>query len=170
MESIHTVNEIEWINNHLQSNGLIDMEQVQCISSFSLLWNLFEGHVCGQNASIRNFENITKNLDEKGLLVRKDFDIYLSYYRDRYVSGGKMKSIFNGLRFRPNDRKDLVENVLLGKDDNLSNIVLSLLIIVYRLKNNLFHCIKSLYNINDQLDNFRKANRILMKIVELAKI
>ena len=58
MESIHTVNEIEWINNHLQSNGLIDMEQVQCISSFSLLWNLFEGHVCGQNASIRNFENM----------------------------------------------------------------------------------------------------------------
>jgi len=169
MEAIHVENEIEWINGYLQHNGLIDREQVQCITSFSLLWNLFEGHYCNQRASIRAFEAMVTSIAEKGILSLSYFDEHINYFKLRYISGEQLNTLFQGLCFRPNDRKDLVENVLLGKNNDIKDIVLSLIIIVYRLRNNLFHGIKSLHEINGQVDNFKNANGILMKVIELAR-
>ena len=169
MEAIHVENEIEWINGYLQHNGLIDREQVQCITSFSLLWNLFEGHYCNQRASIRAFEAMVTRIAEKGVLSPSRFDEHINYFKLRYISGEQLNTLFQGLCFRPNDRKDLVENVLLGKNNDIKDIVLSLIIIVYRLRNNLFHGIKSLHEINGQVDNFKNANGILMKVIELAR-
>jgi hypothetical protein len=169
MEAIHAENEIEWINSYLQHNGLIDREQVQCITSFSLLWNLFEGHYCNQRASIRAFEAIVMRIAEKGILSLNDFNQHIIYFKSRYVTGEQLNSLFHGLCFRPNDRKELVESILLGKNNDTKDIILSLIIIVYRLRNNLFHGIKSLYEINGQVDNFNNANGILMKVIELAR-
>jgi hypothetical protein len=44
--------------------------------------------------------------------------------------------------------------------------LLAVLIIVYRLRNNLFHGLKTLWMLNDQIFNLDKASRTLAAIVK----
>jgi hypothetical protein len=160
--------EIEWINRYLQVAGLIDRSQVECIRNFSLMWNLFEGHVCEQRASLDKFEKIVNKLMIKGYLHCEDYKDHVNYFKSRYITNMGTNSIFDELYINNKNSKELVINVLLDKDTNIKSVVMALLIIIYRLRNNLFHGIKSLYTINNQVDNFKRANRILMRITELA--
>jgi hypothetical protein len=68
---------------------------------------------------------------------------------------------------RRNDQADLVKDVLRGDDNDPVNCVIAVLIIVYRLRNNLFHGGKWAYGIRDQQSNFRQANKTLMNAMQL---
>ena len=63
----------------------------------------------------------------------------LMHFRQRYVSDGGTNHKFQSLHFRKNDRRELVEAVLLGNDVPPTEMVKALLIIAFRLRNNLFH-------------------------------
>ena len=60
-----------------------------------------------------------------------------------------------------------VEAVLSEAQTGSAETILALLIIVYRLRNNLFHGEKWSYYFKDQLGNFTHASAILMRTVEL---
>ena len=60
-----------------------------------------------------------------------------------------------------------MEVVLKGENTNLVDEITALLMIVYRLRNNLFHGLKWDYGIRDQFDNVIHANAVLMKSVDL---
>jgi hypothetical protein len=53
-----------------------------------------------------------------------------------------------------------VERVIRGQSSGDAEIVSAVLIIVLRLRNNLFHGVKWSYGIKGQLENFRNANII----------
>jgi hypothetical protein len=106
-------------------------------------------------------------LDQKGKLLLDDFKPQLLYFRNRYVTNGLTNSKFMGLKFRRNDSEELVKNVLEGNDNELPNVVLALLVIVFRLRNNMFHGIKALPTIGGQVGNFKHANKLLMKLIEM---
>lgn len=162
-----TSSEIEWINRHLNHADPIDREQVDSILWFAFIWNLFEGEMCGQHACIAEFEQIVDRLNGDGKLRLGDFEPQLRHFRDRYITAGDTNDLFGGLDFRQNDRRDLVSDVLKGAETDLPKVVLALLIIVFRLRNNLFHGLKSLYTIGGQVENFRNANQLLMRLLEL---
>ena len=60
-----------------------------------------------------------------------------------------------------------MRRVLNGEDGALENIAATVLIIVYRFRNNLFHGLKWSYNLQGQLENFMHANKALKRAVEL---
>jgi len=71
------------------------------------------------------------------------------------------------LKLRQNDKPELVEAVLSGRENEPARSITVLLIIVYRLRNNLFHGHKWAYDLRGQLQNFTHANATLMKALEV---
>ena len=91
----------------------------------------------------------------------------LAYFKDRYFQNGMATEHFRGLNLRRNDEPSLVEAVLKGENTNPIDGVIVLLIVVFRLRNNLFHGAKWAYGISDQLGNFTHANATLMSALDI---
>jgi hypothetical protein len=109
---------------------------------------------------------LVKKWDGDGVLKISDFADSLNYFRNRYSAEGSLTHHFRGLRLRPSDQPELVEAVITGKNTNPKDSVAALLIIVYRLRNNLFHGEKWEYRIQDQQGNFTHANAALIRALE----
>jgi hypothetical protein len=135
----------------------------------ALMWNMFESLACQRFANVPTIVNKVNNIYRRGLLRHEDFIPYLKYFQSRYLTGGHTNDRFEDLRFRRNDKKELVRSVLKGELDGVNNIVSALLLIVYRLRNNLFHGEKNPYKLNFQEYNFKVANQILAKFLNLLK-
>jgi hypothetical protein len=150
---------IEWINNKFGTD--FSENDIKSIKDFSLLWNIFENLVCNKNCSIKEMEKSLSSVDFKII----DFEDSLTYFKERYISSNNCNERFEYLRI-PNDKKEFVKQVLLGKDNNVSNIILALAIIVYRYRNNLFHGEKNFMLLNKQEENFKNANEVIKSILK----
>lgn len=150
----------EWINNRYGTN--YNEEDLKSIKDFSLIWNVFEDNICGNNFSIQNFN--------QGLANRNiDFNLFqkhLEYFKNRYVNHGVFTHRFQFLYFRINDRQQLVEEVLLGTNNNSNDKILAITIIIYRFRNNLFHGLKEIQHIDQQNENFEMANSFLTTLID----
>jgi hypothetical protein len=101
-----------------------------------------------------------------GTLEAGLYDAELAYFRNRYFADGALTYHFPHLNLRPSDHPDLVQAVIKGANNAPRDRMLALLMIVWRLRNNLFHGAKWAYGLRDQLDNFRQANSVLMRLLE----
>lgn len=142
-------------------------EERDAITNFTLLWTAMEGRMVQRNANPVSLAKVVKELNAQGLLRPERFEKSLVYFRDRYFQGGSFNDLFQQLLFRTNDRRPLVEAVLSGQDTETEHIVLALLMIAYRLRNNLFHGVKWAYGIQGQQPNFEHAADIMMRMLEL---
>jgi hypothetical protein len=75
---------------------------------------------------------------------------------------GKETPHFESLRLRPRDEPELVLAVLNRTNEDIVDKVFALFMVVYRLRNNLFHGYKWAYRLRDQKSNFENASRVLM--------
>jgi len=153
---------LEWITNFFQTDGNLEQVDIEPIKNFSLLWNAFEGTFANRRFTISNIE---------GRINQQVFDIekyreFLEYFQDRYTENGQTNNRFSYLKFRPNDRVALVREVLLGSNQNIHSIILAIIIIVYRFRNNPFHGEKEIARIRSQRSNFDQACQFLMKLME----
>ena len=153
----------QFVPGYADLNG----EERTAISDFTLLWSAMEGRVLHTNASPTSLLAAVNALAHRGRLRLGSFEASLAYFRDRYFQGGEFTYRFDNLLFRKPDCRPLVEAVLSGKDDDLEHVVDALLLITYRLRNNLFHGAKWAYGIREQQANFRHASDVLMCIIEL---
>src|SRR5262249_22219100 len=71
------------------------------------------------------------------------------------------------LKLRPNEHPELIKAVLTGENKSETVSVIALFIVIYRLRNNLFHGMKWAYKIRDQRSNFIHACNALIKALEL---
>lgn len=150
----------QWLNNKYGTN--FSEEDLKNIKNFSLIWNVFEANLCGNNFSIQRLQ---QGLANRNIDVNL-FANHLTYFKNRYTENGKLTNHFQFLNFRPNDRQHLVESVLLGIDTNSKNIILAIAIIVYRFRNNLFHGLKEIQYIDQQNQNFEIANSFLTTLID----
>ena len=149
----------EWINNRF---GLqLSDDDLRNVKNFSLIWNIYENIVFQSNFSIacaeQKYANRIFNIDE----IQPTFE----YFKNRYISNGATNGRFNQLRFRANDRKDFVHDVLLENITDNSNKILAITIIIYRFRNNLFHGLKDYRVIDQQDENFKNANKFIIIIM-----
>lgn len=161
-----TPNELEWIENFLGLQGKLHGNDLESIRNFSILWNLFEGLVCNRSASVGRLEGAVSNLQHNNQLNIADYDSFLQYFTNRYIENDEINFRFDRLRLRANDRRELVEGVLKGIETDPQSVLLAILIIVYRYRNNLFHGEKNIRDLPNQTDNFRNANQLLMVFME----
>lgn len=138
----------------------------RAIFDFSFLWSLFESQVMNNSATARA---ISVRVDGWGTENRIHPEVYeetLAYFRNRYSLNGETTHHYDYLNLRRSDYPELVGRVIRDNSDDPRDSMLCVLIIVWRLRNNLFHGSKWAYQIRGQLDNFTHANAVLMKVLE----
>jgi hypothetical protein len=136
------------------------------IFNFTFLWSLFEAQVMDNFARA---DLICAKADQwraAGTLDADQYDAELAYFRERYFANGAFTHHFAHLHLRPADQPDLVRSVLDGTNNDPRDRLLTVLMIVWRFRNNLFHNEKWAYQLQGQLANFTRANAVLMRLLE----
>lgn len=149
-----------WLNNRFATN--FNEKELASVKDFSLIWNVFENDVCHNNCSVQRLKEKIDSIE----IDINDFVLFLKYFQNRYGANGIISERFDYLNFRPNDKRQLVEDVILSKNTDPNDIALALSIIVYRFRNNLFHGIKNMQEIDKQNENFENANGILITLLK----
>jgi hypothetical protein len=164
------MNPIQWLETHIPEFLNLPEADRQMIFHFTLLWSLFEAKALETSASPSAIISLVNKWSAEGRLAFKVFEDDLEYFRKRYFVDGKPTQYFDGLHLRPNDSPDLVRAVLRKENDNVADCIAALFIVVYRLRNNLFHGVKWAYGIRGQLDNFTHANEVIMSALSLINL
>lgn len=164
----NAMNPSEWLNEKAPGFRERSLEERDAAMHFALLWSLFEARHLNENASVRTILSLVQKWQEQGKLDIKRFSPTLDYFKARCFIDGQPTGHLDGLHLRQKDSLALVQAVLSGANTDTADNVSSLLIVVYRLRNNFFHGRKWAYELRDQLDNFSYANSTLMATLEIA--
>jgi hypothetical protein len=157
-----------WINTNCFGGDTLRSETIEVISSFTLMWNFFEGVVCNNNANIRVFESLSEKISQH-VSLSAEIEDAVRFWAARYVSGAKLNHLFQGLHFRPKDCREHVEAVLRSEKTDPRSQLLAVMIIIYRLRNNLFHGLKTIETLNEQVPNLTIACHALAEIVQRSR-
>lgn len=117
-------------------------------------------------ANAKKIAGLVDQWNAAGELGANLYDSGLAYFRHRYFRNGDFTPHFAKLNLRKSDMPDLVAAVISGANQDVRDGVLTLLLIVWRLRNNLFHGEKWAYWLEGQRDNFDHANAVLIRILE----
>lgn len=156
-----------WLKQNAPGYHKLKLEERLAIIHFVFLWSLFEAKVLNRRASARKIIDATKRWVRDGSLTKESFEPEFSYFRNRYIVDGKFKPRFKRLHLRRNDSPELVKRVLRKIDANPGEVATATLIIVYRIRCNLFHGVKWSSKLRGQFDNFNHANAALIKAIDL---
>jgi len=155
----------DWLERTQPGYQELSNGERSAVAGFSIVWSVFEARALSTNANATAIVRfVDGNVASFG--SAEPFGDALAYFRQRYVSDGQTNHKFESLHFRRNDRRELVEAVLLGHESTATEIVTALLIIVFRLRNNLFHGIKWAYEMRDQQRNFENAIAVLTRVLD----
>jgi hypothetical protein len=105
------------------------------IFNFTFLWSLFEAQVMERFARA---DMIRAKVGEWHAVDTLDAEQYSAYFRQRYFVNGAFTHHFPHLRLRPADQPYLVRSVLDGSNNDPRDRLLTVLMIVWRFRNNLF--------------------------------
>ncbi|KAB2309093.1 hypothetical protein F8A87_10405 [Betaproteobacteria bacterium SCN2] len=161
------MNPILWLEQNAPGFDALSEEERAAITHFALLWSFFEARALSTRGSSHAILALTHEWLAQGRLATEPFSESLLYFQQRYYSNGVETDYLSGLNLRRSDCRDLVHAVLKGENTNPADCVAALLIIVYRLRNNLFHGAKWAYGIQGQLNNFTHANASLMNALSI---
>lgn len=154
-----------WIAQNTNGGVHLSPEAQRAVAGFTTMWNFFESTLCDNRASIAAFERAVARYEPTDASA-ETLEACLAFWRRRYLSKDGFSASLSGLNFRGNDREDDVRRVLTGETKGGKPELLAILIIVYRLRNNLFHGLKTLEMLNDQVENLWNASRCLGAMME----
>ncbi len=157
----------QWLAHKVPNYHDLSGLEKKAISDFCLLWSLFEARCLNEHGNVAAIAQVVQQLEPRLATRIADLAAPLSYFQNRYVEAQGFTYRFGQLQFRAGDRQQDVEAVLQGRAQSTTSVVTALLIIVYRFRNNLFHGPKWRYSLQEQLENFRTANYLLMLIMDL---
>jgi hypothetical protein len=159
------MNPIEWLAH--RSTGFAELTPAERdeMSHFVFLWSYVEAVVFNGRATADRIKTAAEQWQQAGAIDARSFAQHLAYFRNRYVKDGEFTGRYSFLRVAPADWPN-VDHVLKGEAASDGDTVAALLLIVHRLRNNLFHGNKWEDELRGQRDNFRHANLILMRAVD----
>lgn len=157
----------EWLADNVEGYNDLSQAEREEIRYFSLLWSLFEFKMLGTEGSARKICEKMTDLEANNIVNPSGFAAPIAYFSDRYYKHNAFSANFDDLHWKGADRRPFVESVLSGGIHSDAQVISAFLIIVYRLRNNLFHGTKWKYTIRGQLENFKNANLMLMAALDL---
>lgn len=138
----------------------LDADTFAAVSDFAIIWSIFENLLCNNAANVRVLDALAKRLGPTPQAIWQGLD----YWRNRYWSSENgFNGNFESLNFRDSERdaKERVKRVLSEEDTGDSDRNAAALLIVWRLRNNLFHGLKALSDLDDQIGNFDFACEVM---------
>lgn len=155
-----------WLEARAPGFQELPSDDRRAILDFAFLWSLFEAEIMEANARL---DRIIAKVDAwaaNDTLAAGLYDAELAYFRNRYFAEGQLTYHYQHLGLRKSDHAELVEAVIRGANNDPRDRMLALLMIVWRLRNNLFHGAKWAYQIKGQRENFMQANAVLMRVLD----
>ncbi|QUS40611.1 hypothetical protein RPMA_18540 [Tardiphaga alba] len=160
---------IDWLRVNVPGFEALCEDERAAIRDFSMLWSLFEGTVLGTRGSTKMLLSLVDKLDSLGAIKISPLRPAIAHFRTRYYSNGAFTAAFDQhLHFRRGDQRGIAELFVSGASSEACSVLKGLLVIIFRLRNNLFHGLKWSYGLQGQLDNFRHANEVLMAVCSMA--
>lgn len=157
---------MHWLSEKAPGFQALPEQDRDEIFNFTFLWSLFEAQIMGNFARADVICTKIDEWREAGTLDADQYDVELGYFRQRYFTNGDFTHHFAHLHLRPADQPDIVKSVLDGSNNDPRDRLLTVLMIVWRFRNNLFHGAKWAYQLQDQHSNFTHANAVLMRLLE----
>jgi hypothetical protein len=157
----------QWLRRNIETMTTFSDEIYTSISDFSIMWAIFEGtqlkDLEEDKAVVDELEDIAKRVSQ----CIASLDYARSYWAQRYIdANGQAKDKFEKLGFSHKPHSDFVLRVLNGQSANAVEYVHALLLIVYRLRNNLFHGEKDMTKVNGQVENLTYAALVLKDVIQ----
>ncbi|MDD4151917.1 MAG: hypothetical protein PHR68_04850 [Candidatus Gracilibacteria bacterium] len=140
-----------------KNNVKLNRNNIQYILDFVLLWNLFELKYLKECTKKNKIEEFIEKNEAKiiGIYSNEINNIFI-YFKDRY---NKNDDKFNNLNIK--DKKEDIKNNLVTGDNKLFTVIY----IISRFRNNLFHGSKRIEFIDLQKENFEKINNFLCELI-----
>lgn len=165
---------LDWINANTNSKELL-MHDVELISSFLLLWGLFEGkHFRNENLTPVTLTKLGRNVSDK--VPEEIIESAFGHFYKRYRIGSKAPERFRRLKLATSAKKhaslveektqfDFVDSILSSPDATISDKIVCLLNIVLRYRNNIFHGVKEVYRVNVYREEIDVINVFMGKLI-----
>lgn len=155
-----------WLIAHSQHAGAVTEPAWNTVADFSILWQLFEAKLCDSRARNNKLKAIADSYAGRPFGV--SLDEAFAYWKARYTLLGNTTWHFDDL-FGGHDGREVVATALLADTPHAATRLEALLLIVLRLRNNLFHGGKEIETFNDQKDNLDHATAVLIQVLEWKK-
>lgn len=155
----------KWIAENLITAKRLTPETLRALENFTLMWNAFEGLLCNTHADVKTFKDLAAEI-VKRRRCKAELERIFAYYQKRYYIKKGFTEHFVGLRFHSKSQKEFVEAVVRGKRKDFESRILALLLILQRIRNNLFQGLHSLDVLNSQAFNLYVACRALATLIE----
>jgi hypothetical protein len=151
------------VNNDLFLDPPVSKDTLQTVQQFTLLWMIYEGRVFGTK-----YKNATlQELVTDGVIKLKDLEKPWDYFSSRYmVDDATLNDTFDQLSFESKKDESRLREILTSGTTDQKERTVAILLIVHRLRNNLFHGIKKMASLNLQRENLAMANNVLEDILK----
>jgi len=135
------------------------------ISSFTILWNIFESQLNVLKYDV-NYKGFKAFIDNRNLL-----DFTSASYIDIWTDKGNYDVLnpYLSFEYRNANKPELIniiKEVLNRSDNNVQKQNFVGLCISYQIRNNLFHGSKNVQDLGEQRDIFSGVNKYLLDIIE----
>ena len=132
---------------------------------FMVTWSIFEFKALDSNGNIDSLRRLSDRVGDSDESLAK-FTRPFDYFRERYVNSHRVNEDFRYLVGGDLNIIRPVREALLEHRNTSGDKVFGLLLIVYCLRNNLFHGLKWKWGVDDQYDNFTHATFILIDVLD----
>lgn len=154
-----------WLEANAAGFSHLDQDERRAIYHFALLWSLLEAKLLATHGSPGAIHDAMERIAAANRFDLASLAEPLAHFRGRYWQDGKLTVRFDGLNMAAK-HVPTVHPVLAGHDEPAA-VLTALLLIVHRLRNNLFHGPKWSYGIADQRANFDNANLVMMAAMDM---
>ena len=165
-----TQDHLNWLQQRVGADSLPGTAFAAAMQ-FALLWMYFEGQACQSEANPKKLRAFSKDLYSRKLdSLRGKLEVPLDYFKSRYGDVRRDPDEFIDRlggkdRVKAEDRVAIINALTLDGVDEVDKAI-GLLLICYRIRNNLFHGTKLIPSFQQQEDLFASVGLVLRTLLE----
>jgi hypothetical protein len=165
-----TPDPLSWLRNRVGAEALPGTA-FDAAMKFALLWMYFEGQACGTEANPKRLRDFAKDLYARKLAeLTGQLESPLEFFKLRYgdVERDPQKFISrlgDPKRIKPDDQNAIISALTKQSLDEVDKAI-GLLLICFRIRNNLFHGSKQIPTLQQQEELFVNVGYILIVLLD----
>jgi PAS domain S-box-containing protein len=157
---------LTWLSERVPEFGALPECDKKAIQDFLLLWSFFEGTKLNNEANVNEIKKYVESIKCDGSLYQFNIASYIRYLHTIDFANGKFTQFYSGLKMEHSKSGiEYVEKLLQGNSISKEEELVGCLVIIYCLRNNLFHGYKWQYQLQGQYNNFTRVNKLLMELI-----
>jgi hypothetical protein len=159
----NTFDVLNWFRQYVKADNDLQGRDLDDARNLVLMWGAFEREACGKFAKPEGIRKSVEQADRDGKLSLADFASHAAFLKgihDSYENTDKFMGAIKATKHKDGLHSD-IEAFVTGRKTDVNNVVVALLLIAYRVRNNTFHGEKSPNALRNQQPLFRCINSLL---------